>query len=177
MRRTTSLSRVMPKAKEICWAIRGQPHVGFCRLASTIALMSSLDGPLGPGFRPRFREKRIRYFMFMRSWWILNNVEGFSTIAERINREGFMNKEHSPVTIRSYACRFGARFRERLRMSSCCLRRIDSAIKERVPPGRQSRQMVIMTWTKRIIRSRIPAFYQERQELEMLRGNVAGWHN
>jgi hypothetical protein len=35
--------------------------------------------------------------------------------------------------------------------------------------------MVIMTWTKRIIRSRIPAFYQERQELEMLRGNVAGW--
>ena len=108
---------------------------------------------------------------------MLNNVEGFSTIAERIKREGFMNKEHTPAMKRSEARRFGARFRERLRISSCCLRRMDSAITERAPPGLKSRQMVTMTWTKRMIRSRIPAFYQEGQELEMIRGNVAGWHN
>jgi hypothetical protein len=103
-------------------------------------------------------------------------IEGFSTIAERIKREDFMNMEHTPAMKRLEARRFGALFRERLRISGCCLRRIDSAIRERVPPVRQRRQMVEMTWTKRIIRSRIPAFYQERQELEMLRGNVAGWH-
>ena len=108
---------------------------------------------------------------------MLNNVEGFSTIAERIKREDFMNMEHTPAMKRSEARRFGARFRERLRISNCCLRRMDSAITERAPPGRKSRQMVTMIWTKRILRSRIPAFYQERQELEMLRENIAGWHN
>ena len=157
----------MPKAKAICWAIRGQPHVGFRRLVSTIALMSSLDGPLGPGFRLRRCEKRTRYFLFLRAWWRFNRVEGFSTIAERIRRAGFMNKEHNPATKRSQTRRFGARLRERLRISSCCLRRTDSATTERMPPGRQSRESVTMAWMKRVTRSRIATFYQERQKPEM----------
>jgi hypothetical protein len=74
------------------------------------------------------------------------------------------------------ARRFGALFQERLRIS-ICLRRVDSAIKERVPQGRQRRQMVKKTWTKRIIKSRIPAFHQEQQTPDKLRGNIAGWHN
>ena len=151
--------------------------MGFRRLISTMASMSSLDSPLGPGFRLRLCEKSAWYFPFLKTRWMLNSVEGFSTIAERIKREDFMNKVHTPAMKRSEALRFGALFRARLRISSCCLRRMDSAITERVPPGRHRRQMAKMTWTKRIIRSCIPAFYQERQELEMLRENIAGWHN
>jgi hypothetical protein len=33
-------------------------HVGFRRLASTMALISSLDGPLEPGFPLRWCEKK-----------------------------------------------------------------------------------------------------------------------
>ena len=147
-----------PKAKAICWAIRGQSHLGFRRLVSTMELMSSLDGPLGPGFRMRLCEKSTRHFLFLRAWWRFNRVEGCSTIAERIRRAGFMNKEHNPATKRSRARRFGARLRDRLRISSCCLRRTDSATIERMSPGRRSRESVTRTWMKRVTRSRIAAF-------------------
>ena len=70
---------------------------------STMALMSSLDGPLGPGFRLCFDEKRRRYFRFVRAWWMLNRVEGFNAIAERIRRAGCMNREHNPAMRRSDA--------------------------------------------------------------------------
>ena len=39
-RRTMSLSMATPKAKPICWAIRGQPHDGLRSFMSPIALMS-----------------------------------------------------------------------------------------------------------------------------------------
>jgi hypothetical protein len=52
----------MPKAKATCWAIRGQLHVGFRRLVSTMSLMSSLDGPLGPGFRLRLIQIFLQQF-------------------------------------------------------------------------------------------------------------------
>ena len=38
------------KAKAICCAIRGQPHVGFRRFMSTTAATTSWLGPRGPGF-------------------------------------------------------------------------------------------------------------------------------
>src|SRR6516162_9255499 len=41
MRRTTSLLMGIPKAKAICGAIRGQPHVGFRRFICTTATMTS----------------------------------------------------------------------------------------------------------------------------------------
>jgi hypothetical protein len=113
---------------------------------------------LGPGFCLRFGAKRTRYFRFWRALWRFNRVEGFRTIAERIRRAGFMNKEHNPTTKRSHARRFGARFRERFRIRSCCLTRIDSATTDRIPPGLQSRESVTMTWMKRMTRSRISAF-------------------
>jgi len=78
-----------------------------------------------------------------------------------------MNKEHNPAMKRSLARRFGARFRERFRISSCCLMRTDSATTERIPPGRQSWESATMAWTKRMTRLRISAFYQEQQKSEI----------
>jgi hypothetical protein len=76
-----------------------------------------------------------------------------------------MNKEHNPAMKRSIDRRFGARFRERFRISSCCLRRTDSATTERIPPGRQSWESV--AWMKRTARLRISAFCQEQQKSEI----------
>jgi hypothetical protein len=66
MRRTTSLFMGIPKAKVICCAIRGQPHVGFRRLMSTTTAMTSRLGPCGPGFIATFDdEKSRRYFRWV----------------------------------------------------------------------------------------------------------------
>src|SRR5262245_61634057 len=59
------------------------------------------------------------------------SVAGFKTIAERTSRLGRMRSPHTPATTRSLRRRFGARFRVRLRMSNCCLRRTDSATTDR----------------------------------------------
>src|SRR5215472_9272202 len=64
IRRTISLSIATPKAKAICWAMRGEPQVGFRRFISTTAPMSSFSGPFGPGRRPRFDENNMRYLRF-----------------------------------------------------------------------------------------------------------------
>ena len=69
-------------------------------------------------------------------------VEGLSTIAVRINRDGRMNRAQTPATIRSDALRFGTRFRDRFRICTWCLIKTDSAITERRPPGPRSRASV-----------------------------------
>ena len=43
----------MPKARDICCAIRGHPQVGFRCFMLTTAAMTSWLGPLEPGFLPR----------------------------------------------------------------------------------------------------------------------------
>src|SRR6516162_3061903 len=76
MRRTTSLLMGIPKAKAICCAIRGQPHVGFRRFICTTATMTSWLGPFGPGFlRPRGVNSK-RYFRAFSARWRLKRVEG-----------------------------------------------------------------------------------------------------
>jgi hypothetical protein len=62
MRRTTSLLIGTSKAKVICCAIRGQPHVGFRRFISTTAATTSRLGPRGPGFFRAVGENSRRYF-------------------------------------------------------------------------------------------------------------------
>jgi hypothetical protein len=62
MRRTASLLMGMSKAKVICCAIRGQPHVGFRRFMSTTAATTSRLGPRGPGFFGALGENSKRYF-------------------------------------------------------------------------------------------------------------------
>ena len=49
----------------------------------------------------------------------------------------------------------GDRFRERLRISSCCLTRTDSATTARAPPGPVSRATVANRWRNRTARSRM----------------------
>ena len=51
-----SLSTGIPKAKAICWAIRGQPQVGLRCFIWTTASTRSLPSPFGPGVRRRFGE-------------------------------------------------------------------------------------------------------------------------
>ena len=65
-------------------------------------------------------------------------------MAVRINRDGHMNNAQRPERIRSEALRFGARFRDRLSMSICCLTNRVSATTERRPPGPRSRASVEM---------------------------------
>ena len=110
----------------------------------TTASMSSLLGPFGPGLPLRLDENSRRYLRFLRAWWMLKRVEAFSTMAERIRRAGRMQRAHKPATRRSEARKFGDRYRERLRIRSCCLMRTDSATTKRMPPGPRSRASVVM---------------------------------
>ena len=74
--------------------------------------------------------------------WRLKRVEGFRTMAERIRRGVRTRRAHKPAMRRSETCRLGDRCRERLRIKSCCLTRMDSATTERMPPGPKSRARV-----------------------------------
>jgi len=65
VRRRAELYYEQLDAKAICWAIRGQPQLGFRCFISTTTWISSALGPLGPGFRRRFDENSIRYFCLL----------------------------------------------------------------------------------------------------------------
>ncbi len=119
-----------------------------------MASTSALDGPWGP-VRRRLGENSQRYLRVRRARWNSRIVDGLSTIAERITRAGRMNSAHTPARIRSDAQRFGARCRERFRMSSCCLTKTDPATTDRRPPGPISRARVAIRCTSRMIGSRI----------------------
>src|SRR5437879_6484955 len=95
--------------------------------------MTSWLGPFGPGFFRALGENSKRYFRSFSARWRLKRVDGFNTIAERINRPWRMRSAHKPATMRSETRRFGERFRGRFRIRSCCLRRTDSATTERAP--------------------------------------------
>ena len=111
-------------------------HLGLRRFMSTMASTGALGGrPV----RRRFGENSNRYLRVRNVRWKFRVVDGLSTIAERNTRAGGMNSAHTPARIRSEARRFGARCRERFRMSSCCLTKTDSATTDRKPPGPISR--------------------------------------
>ncbi len=82
-------------------------------------------------------------------------------MAERTRRVGRMNPAQSPAMTRSIDVRFGARSRDRLRISSCCLTSNDSAATDRRPPGPNKRAVVTIRLMKRMARSRtIPRAYR-----------------
>ena len=66
----------------------------------------------------RFGENSSRYLRWRNVRWKFRIVDGLSTIAERNTRAGRMNSAQTPARIRSDTRRFGARCRERLRISS-----------------------------------------------------------
>ena len=74
---------IVPNAVLICWAIRGQPNRGLCRLCSTMAWMSSGEGPFGPGLPFRPAEYSRRYFRCLSRQWNFNSVEGRIITAAR----------------------------------------------------------------------------------------------
>lgn len=67
-----------------------------------------------------------------------------------------------PATTRSAGRRWGDRFRDRLRISSWCLTRTDSATTERAPPGPASRATVVNRCRYRTARSCTAGSYLDR---------------
>src|SRR2546425_2614423 len=135
---------------------------------STTAEMTSWLGPFGPGFVGTLDEKSRRYFRVVSARWRLKSVEGLSTIAERISRPGRMRSAHTPATMRSERQRLGERLRDRLRISSWCLRSTDSAPTDRAPPGPASRATVASRCRNRTARSRTAQSYQDRDIVRTL---------
>src|SRR5258708_14569360 len=82
-----------PKAGEICCAMRPQPNLGLRRFNYPIAAMSSIDGPLGPGFRRRAEEENSRrYFRATSAWWNLSRVAGLMSTPHFRIRRGLRNR-------------------------------------------------------------------------------------
>ena len=100
-----------------------------------MALMTSLAGPLGPGFRPPRGEYSSRYFRFFSALWNDSRVEGVMIMAALTIRLGFRNNVQKPSKVRSCVERFGARCRDLLWIIICCFKSRFSAITARLPPG------------------------------------------
>jgi len=95
--------------------MRTQPNFGFRRFISTMAAMSCVEGPFGPGFRFRREgENSKRYFRWTSALWNLNSVAGLRIADSFGMRCGLTKRVVSPSTRRSSIVRFGARCRERL---------------------------------------------------------------
>src|ERR1700676_5142393 len=91
----------------------------YLRFISTMAAMSSADGPLGPGLqRCDEEEKRRRYFRSTNALWNLISVAGLISTPSFGIRRGVTNSVVRPSTKRSNVVRFGARFLDRLLIRS-----------------------------------------------------------
>ncbi len=119
------------------------PRLGLRRLVSTMAAMSSGEGPFGPGLPRLFGENNCRYLRFTNDAWKPRRVEGFSTTAMRSNRPGRMKSVHRPAMTRSIGRRLGARSWPRFRITNWCFTSSDSATTARAPPGRISLAIVV----------------------------------
>src|ERR1700736_3539243 len=94
--------------------MRTQPNFGLRRFISTMAAMSCVEGPFGPGFRFRREEENSRrYFRWTSALWNLNSVAGLRLADSFGMRCGLTKRVVSPSTRRSSMVRFGARCRER----------------------------------------------------------------
>jgi len=142
----------MPKVRAISWAMRGQPVRGLRRLNSTIASMSSCDGPFGPGRRWPADEKSHPYLRLLSASWNLNKVLGFRITASLGRRLAGTNSDPRAKTKRSNEFRFGARRRARLLMTNWYFSNTDSATTARTPPGRMILATVASRWTASIRR-------------------------
>jgi len=125
------------------------PYRGLRRFISTMASMTSLEGPFGPGFLPPPGEYSSRYFRSFRALWNENRVEGLMIIAALTMRLGFRNNDQKPRRIRSRVERFGARCLGLLWIISCCFKIRFSAMTVRLPSGRNSLATVVSRWKSR----------------------------
>ena len=90
----------------------------FRRFISTMAVISSRAGPLGPGFRCCLGVNSKRYLRFTNARWNAMIVDGLSTMPERSRRVGRIRAAQRPAMTRSIGRRFGALARDRLRINS-----------------------------------------------------------
>ena len=107
-----------PKVSDSCCAIRRQPNRGLRRFISMIAAISSVDGPLGPGFMGCLGVNSSRYLRFTSKWWNAIIVDGFRIMANRMRREGRIRRAHKPAMTRSIGRRVGVLSRGRFTISS-----------------------------------------------------------
>jgi hypothetical protein len=73
----------------------GSALPGFFSLVSTTSFMSSLEGPLGPGFELPYLEKRREYFLLTSALWKSNKVAAETAMADLPIRFGVMNRVQS----------------------------------------------------------------------------------
>ena len=86
---------------------------------STIAAMSSEDGPFGPGLRRGGEEEKgRRYLRSTKALWNLNNVAGLRKAASFGIRRGLTKSVVSASPNRLRVVKFGARWRQRLLINS-----------------------------------------------------------
>jgi len=97
-----------------------------------------------------FGESSIRYLLRTKYWWNFNKVDGRILTATLVNRPGRRKSDQKPKSNWSGVERFGARRRERVTTSSCCLRRRFSAMTAFVPPGPSSFVTVVSRWANRM---------------------------
>ena len=114
---------------------------------------SGSEGPLGPGFVLFFGENSWRYLRRTRHWWKFSRVDARTLNAFLAMRPGRRKSDQKPMRNRSVVERFGARRRERVITSSCCLRRRFSAMMAFAPPGPRSFAAVVSWWMKRMTMS------------------------
>jgi hypothetical protein len=143
----------MPNVLDMISAIRGQPKPVLRHLSSTMARMSSSEGPLGPGFVLFYAEYSRRYLRRIRHSLKFSKVDGRTCNAFLALRRGRRKSEHKPKMNRSAVVRFGARRRERVTTSSCCLRRRFLAMMAFAPLRPRSFATVVIRWINRMTTS------------------------
>ena len=133
----------------------GSRSSGFC--VSSLGSLRPVPEKalLGPGLPRVFGVNNSRYLRFTKSRWILRIVEGLRIIAAPNKRAGRIKIAQKPTIYRSLGRRSGARFLDRLSISSWCFTSSDSATTDRVPPGPSNRATVTTRCMKSIARSRI----------------------
>jgi hypothetical protein len=118
MRLTTSLSISTPKAKATCCAILGHPHVGLRRFIWMTASMSSRVAPLDRVYAGPLERKGGGISDSSVLDGSAKEWRALGPLRNGPNERGGFRNAHNPATNRSDTRKCGARFRERLSITS-----------------------------------------------------------
>ena len=116
-------------------------------------LMSSGEGPSGPGFRLGLTEYSCRYLRCLSRRWNFSSVEGRRITAACWIWRGLRKSDQNPSSKRSTAVKLGAHRRTRFMMRICCFISRLSATMAFAPPGLRSLAIVVSRWTRSMSRS------------------------
>ena len=122
--------------------MRGQPYRGLRRFISTMALMSSPDGPFGFGFLPSRGEYRRRYFRFFNALWNESRVDGLMMTADLSRHLGFRNQESGPVMTGSPIIDYATGLMAAFAVSAALMRQVRTGQGEITGPSRAALSLV-----------------------------------